>query len=550
MVKRLYRLIVVDDELDVADFFSRMIIKAYSSELEVLTCYSAEEALQAMDEFRIDIVVSDIKMPKMNGLDMYKVIHKKWPRCKIIFLSGVLEFDYVYESIQNKDVHYLTKLEPKEVILAKVKEVMFEIDLRLNHEKEMVRIRKRMNESLPILKNKYAEMIFLNVAEEKEHLQRKLDELGVMICLARGMYIIGGVFDGEVEDKHFASTINEDNIFVLGSIVNNVFSEQYEILRYTSMYESCYWLLQERVSDNKQDASPIVVNLEYIQQEVEKVLGSTVSFVYQKTSVSYEKINDSFRRIRMQMGYMQDTMSNAIAELEDAVETNSLLWSNSEVDKAWGQLARIIEIEGSLELGKEKKLFELLEMYLEPLRSLNSFNYNPGLEIYYRIACVLMKYINEWKVTEAMAFEGKLRNLMRVDEHGSWAAAVDYLYKMANALIRTRFNAVKTITDHSVSKTIKYIQEHLDGDLSLTNLADVACHNPSYLSRIFKSQVGTNLYDYILDLRMKKSIEMLLKTNMHIKDIGKSVGYDSTPSFTRAFRKFTGKAPSEYRMHQ
>lgn len=543
----MYRLMVVDDEMDVADFFSRMMAIKYPDTLEVLTCYSAEEALQTLDEFRIDIVVSDIKMPKMNGLEMYKVIHDKWPRCKIIFLSGILEFDYVYESIQNKDVHYLTKLEPKETILAKVQQVMDEIDERLNNEKEMIRIRNRMKESLPLLRNKCAEMLLLGVAESEEQLQRKLTELNVALDLNKGMAVIGAVFDAKAEEATSEGDSGENNIFVLGSVVNSVLEGSYELLRYTSMYESCYWVIQRKSSEEEQSKESLAVNLEYIQQEVEKVLGITVSFVYQKLPISYSQISEVFRNIRMQMGYMTGAMRNVIAELGTENSSESLLWTNKEVDMAWKQLARIVELEGSLELGKEQQLFDLLHMYLEPLKGLESFNYNPGLEVYYRVACVLLKYINEWKATEAMAFEGNLRNLMRIDEHKDWTVAVNYLYDIAKALIRTRFNAVKSITDHSVSKTIKYIQEHLDGDLSLSNLADVACHNPSYLSRLFKNQVGVNLYDYILELRMKKSVELLVKTNEQVKDIGKAVGYESTPSFTRAFRKYTGKTPSEYR---
>ncbi len=93
----------------------------------------------------------------------------------------------------------------------------------------------------------------------------------------------------------------------------------------------------------------------------------------------------------------------------------------------------------------------------------------------------------------------------------------------------------------------KYIDSHLADDLSLQNLADVFHFNPSYLSRLYKTVTGTNLSDYVFNMRIEESKRMLADSNIRIKDIAERVGYDSSKSFARLFKRSQGVTPQEYR---
>ena len=105
---------------------------------------------------------------------------------------------------------------------------------------------------------------------------------------------------------------------------------------------------------------------------------------------------------------------------------------------------------------------------------------------------------------------------------------------------RERFlDAVPTVED--------YIRKNLHADLSLTALSAVAHLHPSYLSRLFKEATGQNLNRYILDLRMHLAQKLLRNSHDKIQTIAQKTGYVTTQTFNRAFKKYTGATPNEYR---
>ncbi len=98
-----------------------------------------------------------------------------------------------------------------------------------------------------------------------------------------------------------------------------------------------------------------------------------------------------------------------------------------------------------------------------------------------------------------------------------------------------------------IAMLIKYIDENLDRDLSLIMLADVVYLNPSYLSHLFKTQMGTTISEHIKEARLAKCRKMLADPQYHIHEVAKAVGYDNASYFTRFFKKMTGMTPQAYR---
>jgi YesN/AraC family two-component response regulator len=97
-------------------------------------------------------------------------------------------------------------------------------------------------------------------------------------------------------------------------------------------------------------------------------------------------------------------------------------------------------------------------------------------------------------------------------------------------------------------KIEKYInQNYQDFNMSVKAMAQEFDMNPSYLSRYFKNQVGLSISDYIFDLRMKKTKEILLTTNLTVKEIAIKCGYIDVAYFTRKFKEIESETPSEYR---
>jgi two-component system response regulator YesN len=116
----MYAILVIDDEVYSAEGLRDYLSDNERHEFDVRCAYSASEALGILRRTKIDIVISDIHMPEMDGLALHEAIIKQWPRIKTIFLTGFNDFRYVQQALRNKAVDYLLKTEGDEKILEAV----------------------------------------------------------------------------------------------------------------------------------------------------------------------------------------------------------------------------------------------------------------------------------------------------------------------------------------------------------------------------------------------------------------------------------------------
>jgi len=200
-----------------------------------------------------------------------------------------------------------------------------------------------------------------------------------------------------------------------------------------------------------------------------------------------------------------------------------------------------------MEMGQEDRYFQLFWQIVEGLKEGQSMNYALAQEIYYKIAVMLLRYINMWQLNEKMAFKVELYKLLRAEMHEDWTEAVYFLQKTAEVIFSLYFEEKRDGLSNYVSNVKNYIQEHLEEDLNLMMLAEKVHLNASYLSRLFRKETGEKLYDYILHVRMKRAKELIRNGTDRIQDIALWVGYESVQSFNRAFKKYTGVSPLDYR---
>ena len=118
----IFHVLVVDDEPFIADSVYHLL--SQEENMEVYCAYSAAEALQVFAQMRIDLLISDIRMPEMDGLELLDRVNRCWPQCKCIFLTAYPQFDYLYQAMNQKAAGYLLKTETDAVLLQKVRETL------------------------------------------------------------------------------------------------------------------------------------------------------------------------------------------------------------------------------------------------------------------------------------------------------------------------------------------------------------------------------------------------------------------------------------------
>jgi len=119
-------LLIVDDEFLLADGLKAMLAEAFADRLAVLSCYSAEQALEIADEREIDILLTDINMPDCSGLELHRQMSARYPDCRVIYLTGYSEFEYARTALDQRAFAYVLKGEGDDYVISTVERALSE----------------------------------------------------------------------------------------------------------------------------------------------------------------------------------------------------------------------------------------------------------------------------------------------------------------------------------------------------------------------------------------------------------------------------------------
>jgi two-component system response regulator YesN len=173
------RLLIVDDEPDIADGLYTLLQERFPVEFELYKAYSGKTALEWLRRGRFDIVMTDIRMPVLGGMELHKHIRRLWPRCKVVFLTGHSEFDYVYEAIHYDNTSYLLKTEGHDTILDTIGKLAEDIAGEQQIEGLMVKAMQQMEQTLPLLQNELLSELLYGESFDRRSRSDQFEELGI-----------------------------------------------------------------------------------------------------------------------------------------------------------------------------------------------------------------------------------------------------------------------------------------------------------------------------------------------------------------------------------
>lgn len=531
-------LLIVDDEIEILEWLQELFTYDYDQEIGVYTAKSAKEALDLLNQVRLDVVLTDIKMPGMDGITMFEKIKENWPKCKTVFLTGYRNFDDLYRVMNHKDVKYILKTEGDDVIMAAVRASFEEL------EKEQEAANKVMDEAHLMEKARYwmrrdlMNQVFSGNLQDniQEQMQRMDVELNVGQKVQPYLLRIDSVSDRS----------GREPAFLLETLIQSIRHSQPSTLKlYLHPLDSQHAaLLIQPVSSEKTDWNTLNVlaegMLEYAQEGFRVSVDTSFSAIFYPEQVQLSELVKVVPVMRMYMNHYVGSARELLYRVplsDDSGKCAAQAFSLSQV----GNLLRFME------LRKENEYFELLKAFLTEMARFESMHDPKALEIYYAIAVRLLQFINENQMSEALAYKTALYKLTNAEEHQSWMQAAQYLSDVSRAIFELLEGNEAAVSNRLLTSVIQYIDSHLGDDLSLTKLSQVGGFNASYLSRLFKQTTGQGPSEYILRKRIDLAKTLLSDTNEKIQDIAAKTGYLSAHSFTRTFRAETGISPTEWR---
>ncbi|ULL16512.1 response regulator [Paenibacillus sp. H1-7] len=532
------RMLIVDDEEIITDglfdVFSQL-----SLNLDLYKAYSGEEALDLLNTTRVDIVLSDIRMPGMDGLDLMRNIRSNWLHCKIIFLTGYNDFDYVYQAIQTPGVTYLLKSEEYDKIIKEVTDAIHELENSLKFHNLVQQSREQLTTLETLAQGNYFRYL-LQGTRAPEELKVDFCKLGIMLDPA--LPILVAVGDLQRSNMHRSFAESQEAALAVKFLAESFLAERTDSLGIIDQFGRLVWLVQPKPTCGKEmeEAYARTVKFlegqfELIQQACHDSIGITFAVTLCTDSCEWKGLSEMYDRIRSQQYRRAGDGAQMVHTINiEAIETAAS--SRTLKDKA--ELLAI-HLEGGNREGFFYLFSELTETAFDERGNVGPF----ALELYFTIALLLLSYINRWELHDKIGTTG----LMQRDRHASWQDSFAFLNQIAESLFDLRLSVERNRAAAVIGKVRSFIEEHLGEDLTLVRLASVTHFNPSYLSRLFKQESGVNLSEYIDEARIDKAKYLLKKDELKIAEVGAQVGYETPHSFTRFFKKSTGVTPMEYR---
>ncbi|RAP74763.1 response regulator transcription factor [Paenibacillus montanisoli] len=549
----MYRLLIVDNEPfiveSVLDLFERRAIP----ELELLCAYSSAEALRCMQTVKIDIVLTDIRMPGMSGLELHREIMKYWPRCKVIFLTGYNDFDYIHEAIRNGGVDYLLKTEGDEAIVASVQKALTALSEAVAIEEYIAKSKQQMQAITPLLQKELLWELVQGDSSVHGVLSQSFEEVGIELAPSEPVVaMIGRVDDWKEGTRPFDKSLY---LFAIQNIAQEYVSAKVQVLSFDFEKKTkLLWLMQPNERTEGLSAAEVtglrqrcLVFLkgaaEMIQDSCSVLLKLNLSMAIGASFKEWDQLSEQFEHLQqlLNRGLGLGQQQLLIEQTIDIASAEQLEHDQRK------QLKKLNLLHTLLENGQKAPFMTEYAGIMKVLTERSAANNSIKTEVYFTLVSIFLSYINRWEIQHEVGSRFNLGKMTILDCHNNWKEVVDYFYRLAEALFEHK-QAGKGSQENDVIRMVqRYVQQNLAGDLTLNRIGDVVGHNPSYLSRLYKQVTNEGLSDYIMTARLEKAKELLEENRLKIHEISASVGFLSEQSFYRFFRKALQMTPQEYR---
>lgn len=564
----MYRLLIVDNEEIIVNHLYEIFRGMDHLDLDVYKAYGGEEAIEWLNRTRIDIVLTDIDMPDIDGLQLMNEVFRCWPQCKVILLTGHSEFEYVYKAIQHRDVSYILKSEDIEKVIQVVEETVLKIRKEIKTEDLIRNAKEQVHMALDLFQEDYL-MCILKGSRSVQITKEQFEQLSISLHVEWPITLVLGMIDKFPEGSDYMQQMQL------------LYSVRQIVQRYMATHLNIVIVLDENhrfvifVQPKESLTSTIPVNsemmeqfynktlsflkgiLEVIQSATQDNLSMPISFTVGSKASRWDSVSNQYHSLHHLLNYRIGIENNILlvdSEINSDIHDEAVSDNNYDEECVDGEklvkalkLKNLSVMEQHLESGQRDNYYEALEQFLIPLRGIRSKNNVIAQEAFHTVSLYLMSYINRWGLNEKVAFQMGQIQLMRTDYFDTWSDAALYLTELSAVLFNMQKMEQKKRADNIIDYLQGFIKEYLDEDLSLVRLAEQVHLNPSYLSRIYKQETGRNLTEFIDSTRLIKAKDLLKSENSRINDIARRVGYESATSFTRFFKKSTGHSPQEYR---
>lgn len=555
----MYRLMIVDDEPAIVDGLEQYFRESDEFEFDLCKAYSANEALETVKKTKLDLLISDIRMPGRSGMQLVDDVLSYWPSCRIILLTGHSEFEYAHKAIRKQVDNYILKTEGIEAIQKAVSAILGKIEEEKRNLHRLEHAEFRLTAAEPLLKRELFEALLVGENAADVWQESRYEGLSLQINGKKPYLMITGKVDfweervthtGKMEAYSAIQSLFVDHL-PLPIKAESIVHDRSELVWFIQPSQEVGLFAGGNDETNWDSLLDYLKGmLEPVQTGCRNELGIPVSFVLSAGAIKGDEIGTQFEMMRVAFKKRAAIgQSMAIIDLrmpdvwfqEDTGKPSSTFPQSTEFNK------KLMKLEKCLEAGDSEGTSEITLELLSGLRNDMASNYSLGLERYYRLHITYLTYLNGIHSNDKQVNEIRIASFPMLEAPQEWGIVEQRLTKLGESVCQWKRDQVERGEHLLVERIHRFVGENLGGDLSLARIAEVVYFNPSYLSRFYKQMTGRNLSDFINEAKAGEAVALLTGTQMKVNEIALKLGFESPSYFTSFFRKMIGTTPQEFR---
>lgn len=523
----MYKVLIVDDEILVRIGLKNTIDWEHIGFTVIGEAANGEQGYAQFLELTPDVVITDIRMPKKDGLWLTEKIHKESKHTKILVLTCYDEFKYAQTALKNGATDYILK---SEIVDDELVALMRTLKNDLDEQKQT----QSTVEETPYNKSALQRALLNDLIKMKCHIDPKLkarfEAQGFPLDTARYAFVYFKNTSGDTTGKRSQKQVSE-------AILNLVTSrlEETGIQYIFNGYVDEHWML---LASSTLSLTALHRIGESVQKAVTQYFDSALQWIFTDVFESTEDMGVVYECLRQHAEYLfyvprdHSCVVNIGALTLNAVDTQEL---KKQYTSAFIDAIGREDLEGA---GRAlSTIIEQFRTHHHPPQTLKLFITQLLGEIY-----TVFQYVFDTpEVT--FSYNGFYASILKTSH-------VDELEILIFELFKSIIQELGYIRDHQSRYVIKraenFIEHNYTQSLSLEDIAKVLNLSKQYVCSLFKKETGQNLSTYINTMRIEKAKQLLLSPGYRTKDVYTMVGYANQQYFTRVFKKMTGMPPSEW----
>ncbi len=518
-------LLIVDDEYYSVEGIHRKIRGAVPDFNLILRAYSLVQAQGCFQNHPIDVMITDIEMPKGNGLELAAWVKERFPQTICIFLTSFANFEYASTAIKLQSFDYLLKPVKEEDLIGCALRAVERVRQIQGEDEQKKQASHWRTAKTPLTERFWLELFQGIIPAEPSAIVRELTYRNLPSTLADRRYFpVLLRCDSLGDEPPWNRNLYE---FALKNVLAEfLFSsdETPSILRIADFH---YLIIRF----DKQALENQAEGCEKALTACVHALPGHFQFFYNKTC-DIEEIPGAaqslFAYARNQISVQNH--SGPISSFRGILRETSPLPA-----QRWGEL---------LLARKAADLKQEVADFLSSLQRLPSSR-EDLIRFYHDFLQVVYSIMDKNGASAHQLFDSQMPEVPLENAYDS----IEHMHIWLDQVLANFLACMDMVvgSQNAVQEVCRYIREHLSEELSRNELAATVFMSPHYLSHVFREKTGDSLTNYITEQRIQKAKELLLSSNQSIRDIALACGFQNISYFAKQFKRATGKTPQAYR---